>query len=425
MSEIDNLEALSNADLRKKCIEHGLPNVPITDSSRNLLIKKLRATLTGAPASSPKKTPRRETIHATKIKEVAESNEETKVEPERRTPSRGAGRRTIAGTPTVESQKAIEIKAIDSVAPAPIATRRRSSVHAGTPTVESQKAIEIKVTDSVAPAPIATRRRSSVQLEIPPSQKENKTIKNFKPVVILENDEDDDDLLIAAEQAEQKSKAPPPIVQNEVRSRSSRSVSLSKTGVVTTSYNQGSVKPLDEVPEVTPRNLMTENISRDIYKPSLATSSQRYSLHPSFGQTQTNIGSNRITTGLQSRYSTNTLTSGLYSSQVTPLYNEQSDEDREQKDYETPFLSSFARNLERIKTDGVPLGKSGIDMQSPHPIHRSKRYGITGRRPTNDSVTESFHQFLIALDRKYNLRLYLVLATVFFLLVFLYVVMYQ
>lgn len=215
MSEVDNLESLSNADLRKQCIKHGLPNVPITDSSRNILIKKLRASLSGSPGSQTKKTPRRETIHVSKTTETVEAKE-VKVDPERRTPSRGASRRTFAGTPTFESQK----------------------------TNESQ------ASENLTPAPIGARRRSTRDHEIPLLQKELKTSKTYNPVVILESDEEDKDLLLAAEQIEQVSKSSVAQEEVNVRPRSSRSVSLSKTSVVTTSFNQPTVKPIAEVPQV-------------------------------------------------------------------------------------------------------------------------------------------------------------------------------
>lgn len=152
-------------------------------------------------------------------------------------------------------------------------------------------------------------------------------------------------------------------------------------------------------------------------------------------QTNTGIGVNKdIPNTLHSRYSTNSLTSGLYTSKATSLYNEQSDDNEEiYQDYETPFLSSFARNLERIKTDGVLLNKSsyvegsdiGRDYVSPRPMQHTRRYEITGRRPTNVSLTESFRQLLIVLDRKYNLRFYLVLVAIFLVMAFIFVIVYQ
>ncbi|XP_004526052.1 otefin [Ceratitis capitata] len=445
MSEIDNLESLSNADLRKQCIKHGLPNVPITDSSRHILIKKLRATLSGSPASQSKKTPRRETIHVSKVSEVTDSKTDAKAEPERRTPSRGASRRTIAGTPTIDAQKVIENVTTENLTAAPIGSRRRSTIDSQktidnpqtegpTPapigsrrrsTFESQKANENQAIESTLAAPIGARRRSTQ--EIPLSQKEYKSSKNLNQIVIPESDEEDNYLVLAAEQTEHFTKAP---ITREVDVRSSTSqssISLTKTGVVTTSYGKDFSKPSSQVPEFPIRKSLTEGLSHEIYKPQISANTGRYSLYSNLIQKNSGV-SMESSNPLHSRYSTNTLSTGMYTSKPAPQYNEQSDENEEDKDYETPFLSSFARNLNRIKSDGVSLSKtstSGFDYSSPRALHRTKHHEITGRRPAKDSVTESFRQLLIALDRKYNLRLYLVLATVFLVLAFLYVVIYQ
>ena len=44
-TEKDNFEALNNVELKAKCKEHGLPNIPVTDSTREVLINKLRASI--------------------------------------------------------------------------------------------------------------------------------------------------------------------------------------------------------------------------------------------------------------------------------------------------------------------------------------------------------------------------------------------
>lgn len=68
------LEALNNKELRQKCIEYGMPNVPVTDSSRKILIRRLEAAMSGKPiATTPAKSNRRETMHVSKPSEVASS----------------------------------------------------------------------------------------------------------------------------------------------------------------------------------------------------------------------------------------------------------------------------------------------------------------------------------------------------------------
>lgn len=74
MPELSYLDTLSNKELHKKCLECGLPNIPVTDSSRQVILRRLRATISGVPLNKSKNagaatkntTPRRETIHSSK-----------------------------------------------------------------------------------------------------------------------------------------------------------------------------------------------------------------------------------------------------------------------------------------------------------------------------------------------------------------------
>lgn len=75
MPELSYLDTLSNKELHKKCLECGLPNIPVTDSSRQVILRRLRATISGVPLNKSKNagaatkntTPRRETIHSSKV----------------------------------------------------------------------------------------------------------------------------------------------------------------------------------------------------------------------------------------------------------------------------------------------------------------------------------------------------------------------
>ncbi|KAH8385944.1 hypothetical protein KR200_007587 [Drosophila serrata] len=95
------LDQLSNKDLLKKCKEHGLPEVPVTDSTRSVIIRRLRSAISGIPLNKSKSAvkksaPRRETVHVSA----------PTAEPVRRTAGKSLGRdastnlrRTIAHTP--------------------------------------------------------------------------------------------------------------------------------------------------------------------------------------------------------------------------------------------------------------------------------------------------------------------------------------
>lgn len=59
---MDNFDELNNNELRDKLKSAGLANIPVTDTTRKLLIKKLRATVNG----TDKPNKRRETVNVVK-----------------------------------------------------------------------------------------------------------------------------------------------------------------------------------------------------------------------------------------------------------------------------------------------------------------------------------------------------------------------
>ncbi|XP_037725250.1 LEM domain-containing protein Bocksbeutel [Drosophila subpulchrella] len=105
MSDTAFLDSLSNKELLAKCVQLGLPGVPVTDSTRSVIIRRLKAAISGTPlnkskSASKKATPRRETVHGSQVSTPTS-------EPVRRSAGRSAarsngskiseqGRRTIA-----------------------------------------------------------------------------------------------------------------------------------------------------------------------------------------------------------------------------------------------------------------------------------------------------------------------------------------
>ncbi|XP_055920288.1 otefin-like [Eupeodes corollae] len=429
----DNLESLDNASLRKKCLEFGLPNVPITDTSRKLLIRKLRVAMNGEV--DDKKKNRRETIHVTKIPSLVESNVNAVVEDAPKRPPSRINRRTIAATSVTSTVDDTSLP--ESSRPEPITERRRS--------VRAQAETE-------APAPV-----------IAVSQK-RKTA-----AVLAEEDEDDDDVILleAAEQSEREIIIP----------RGRRSVSLSKTGVVTTSYSQETVAAPPPPPTVNETESESEydftSKYASLYEPIARplTQSQPLMRDTSYGLSEpkvvvepdnqtlsfrtTSVNSMSIEpekvynkpslpaasrySSLGSGYSSNTAssittsttrryTSGGYGTTNTPapkyssMYDDQEENDENQP--ETPYLSDFARKLERLKAE--PLVK-GAETPRNVPMKReTQRFhsSISGRRSTmqTDSVADSFKNFLFALDRKYKLKRNFSILFVVILILFIYIV---
>lgn len=82
---MDKFEELSNTDLREKLKLHGLGNIPVTDTTRNLLIKRLRVATGNAPAKPNKG--RRETVNVIPTVVVAADLFDSKKPPKTKTPS--------------------------------------------------------------------------------------------------------------------------------------------------------------------------------------------------------------------------------------------------------------------------------------------------------------------------------------------------
>lgn len=60
---MDQFDALSNNELRDQLKSRGLGNFPVTDTTRNALVKKLRNAVNGTATAKPVKN-RRETMNA-------------------------------------------------------------------------------------------------------------------------------------------------------------------------------------------------------------------------------------------------------------------------------------------------------------------------------------------------------------------------
>ncbi|XP_017074722.1 LEM domain-containing protein Bocksbeutel [Drosophila eugracilis] len=74
MSDLAYLDTLDNKKLLAKCLELGLPGVPVTNSTRSVIIRRLKSEISGVPlnkskSASKKPTPRRETVHGSQVAE--------------------------------------------------------------------------------------------------------------------------------------------------------------------------------------------------------------------------------------------------------------------------------------------------------------------------------------------------------------------
>lgn len=119
---MDNLEFLSDSELRLRLIQFGFPNLPVTATTRKLLIKKLRM-----HTENQKSQLRRETSYATRYSSGEESdNNDIK---------KRKNRATVSGIPQATR-----------MAPPSTNVRPKRSVYAGTPPRQERVITPVRTT---------------------------------------------------------------------------------------------------------------------------------------------------------------------------------------------------------------------------------------------------------------------------------------
>lgn len=195
-----NFAGMSNDQLRQQMEDYGMPNVPVTASTRNILIKRLQnhvnggaaAASTGKP-STPGNKGRRETMHVVKYSSEEDSDREAAKEKLKKKMEnhKNARRQTIGG-------------AALSPAPAP----------APVPVLEKPSRKSMRAT------PTKTTRESAI-----PQPAKNVIRTATIPVTI--EDSDEEEIIPAGRRG-----------IADRRSKSKTPVTLGKSDLVTTSYKQ-------------------------------------------------------------------------------------------------------------------------------------------------------------------------------------------
>lgn len=94
---MDRFDELTNNELRDELKSHGLGNFPVTDTTRNALIKKLRNAVNGTTKPAPKS--RRETMNVV-VKSASQDESESDVDAKKVTKAKPVNNRraTIAAS---------------------------------------------------------------------------------------------------------------------------------------------------------------------------------------------------------------------------------------------------------------------------------------------------------------------------------------
>lgn len=339
---MDNFETLSNDDLRKQLVQHGLGNFPVTNTTRNLLIRKLRESISGGPKAKA----RRETVHIVKQDDESGSDVDANVKKSKAKPA--TNRRATIGV------AAAPVSAPEPVIAPPKVTARSKSG---------------RITPKVVSTPLAE---------------------------FVENS--DDEIVVTKPSNRNKSRSP----------------SLGKSVVVTTSYKQ-TISPLYEQhddDDVIVVNEESDTADEDINRPvSTSHDIPIYRTQTTFGDTadrratldtfkSKRFGTSLLDKNVDKPFESNPSTDLTYRRRFTTntaqdyssshVNGHENKEEDPLNNIETPFLSDFTRRLAQLRAEPLSL-KQTFDYEQPSKeIYRPERE----YRAYNLTTTSSRYSYL-------------------------------
>ncbi|KAH8309478.1 hypothetical protein KR059_010761 [Drosophila kikkawai] len=414
MADVDDLDALSNAELRAKMLAQGLPNIPVTDSSRKVLVKRLRASIGGqaspAAAASPKKSNRRETL-APSAAPAAASTPVDKLDGNKVAPATKA-RRTITAAEAKEAERRrpeepVARKPTSTTSAAPAIQTRRTSTSSSTVSEKKEMERPTKKPEPIAEEPAASKRTNYHENTL-----------EVNSLIVLESDEEEDEQLAqAADLVEQQYAA------REKLSKPTSSVSS------TYDYSRKPSSTLVDPPRRPAYETSTvDPPRRPVYDaPKVDLPRRQASAAPSIPAAKTQTSSYDFLSNRPGRYSSYvrspaqsyvTAEAPATSSYPRTYANELSD-DNEAED--AHYESDFTRNLARLRAERIG------DRSSPY----SRRTVATGSvgyeplprrslRPDDNSVSVAFGRWVNSLEQKYRIKSKLFILFVVLLLIGVY-----
>lgn len=465
----DNFDDMSNDQLRLKLLEFGLSNMPVTSTTRKVLIKKLRNHISTNGGGGGAGKARRETIHLTKYSSDEDSEPVS---------SQPAGTKKTAVTAKKEqtNRRATIASAAGTAA---ASTKLPKFISASQPTP--------KVSETLPPEPGSASKRRSGRVTPVKDKDVASSAASTKaaPKVPAILEDSDDDMV--------------PLTQLTQRERKSKSPSLSRAEMLTTSYihqmevtAQKVPEPIEEEMEVDVPEMGKNEQDMDVIvldddeDSALASVSMPPPQQPpkpapvkeSFSQTtsETRRTFTTATTMTDSRkgkeervfaepaplkYGTTertlpkpTFASPSIRSSMSSAVREETGPKYDPTD--SPYLSEFTKRLSRLRAEAVQQ-PGGVSRESPsrrtmfegsttsslrstyapreeYEASSSSRYragrqtmaptvSTAGRRTATETsgVRSSMRQELLALDRKYSIRKIFYSLIIVLVVIFLFV----
>lgn len=369
-----DVESLSNEELRVELLKYGFANIPVTSTTRKVLVKKLKNHL-----ETEKSKTRRDTFHVTKY-------------------SSG------------EDDDGLAVEVVKKKT-----TSRRATMAAPEVTVKRNE------TNGRASPARKSVGRSATQVVVEEAPRKNVRKTPQKNTMEFDSvEETDEEVHLISDNRRRKSKSP----------------SLTKSKVVTTSYKNKTetiVEPeVDEplyVPEdddeddnepLTQRFPKTRKASParpDVKKRQTFTSPlleptyaspkfTRPSLTASYNYSSPILTSNRRTT--------------LASTSIAPV--DESLNDSFEGDYTSPYLSDFTRRLSRLKAEPLSQKKPVVALPRTKDVYYRTGSSSASRQPTQapDTLKGSLREVFRSLSsyKKFFLLICFLVLVIFFLVMF-------
>ncbi|TDG46814.1 hypothetical protein AWZ03_006698 [Drosophila navojoa] len=421
MSDLSYLETISNKELHAKCLEHGLPNIPVTDTSRKVILRRLRNTILGTQSNktAATKTPRRETVHSSKTT-PADATKANKSRSADKIPRHNNiinnTRRTIAATPQeyypLESSSVRSVETTTTVSDVGSSEDDDYYYQTNTPT-------------SLKPQRDDSRQRRSVSLSKSGVLTTSYTREVEKPHYEEEPDEQlEEPQSYTYQRPEATTTAPAfklPVYEQHVE-RSYRP-ELSRQNLTQTQLNSTSYEAPNQFNEI-----RMQQAFRNTYSGSAAPFNMANATTSGIRQRPSHVetGSAR---GRLPTYNVNTLYPQLndfydqHNDSVEPMDTDTDSESEpeiqrqpQQQQYlhqqqrssgESPYLSHFSRQLDTRKRSS-PLARPQIRT--------------TIRQEDPNATRQKFRELMESLDRQYNLKFYFCLTVAVILATLIYVI---
>jgi LEM domain len=371
----EEIDQLSDDQLRRRLAQYGFANLPVTDTTRKVLVKKLKNAI-----GSEKDKNRRETVAVSKF-----SSDD---EPEKEDGSKGRGAKTPSRRATVALAEKSSVKKLNGPT--------LGNVRAETPTK--------------APPRRASRATPAKQEPIA-----------VAAAAVLQEDSDDDVIEVPLKRRSSSRTTTPTLGKSDtVRTSYKTSVDVVEENEGEDSSNVDEPSIEEEFsPPRKPSPVFTQSASR---RKPFTTSSSSFSTKLPEKSSPPKFGKPSLTTSYNRR--------GTYNSSQHDDY-----EEPELNESDTPYLSNFAKRLSTLRAEPLDSGMEKYKTMTPSasstqykssyasPSYSYKTQAAPALMPTvrKRGILKDLGQIFDSLDRQYNFRTILYIIFIVMICVAIYV----